>query len=140
MKTARNYATTDLLLTGGFLFFGVYLLVSGLQLPEGAGFFPATLGVVTILLSLGLLLQSLRKPGEGVFAVRNVGVLLAIVALIGAYLATWGFGWFGLRTFLLLMIMLRMLGESWRAGIMVSGVLTIGVTAAFEYGLHVSLN
>lgn len=140
MKTSSKYNWADLLVAGGFLLLGLYLLVSGSRLPSGAGFFPVVLGVVITVLSVGLLVKNLRTTTVNTFTVGNSTVLISVILLIGAYLAFWGTGWFGLRTFVLLAVMMRVLRESWRTSILVSAVLTIGVTLAFKLGLHVSLN
>ena len=140
MKPPAKYNVSELLLAGGFLIFGLYLITSGLRFPKGAGFFPLALGGVTTLLSCGLFLQTFRTNAGTMFAVGNLGILLGVVLLIGGYLSLWGMGSFALRTFILLAILLRMLRESWRTGITVSAVLTIGVTLAFKHGLHVSLD
>lgn len=140
MMTAAKYNVSELLVAGGFLLFGLYLITSGLRLPNGPGFFPLVLGGVTTLLSCGLFLQTLRTNAGTVFKADNLSILLGVILLIGGYLACWGVGSFALRTFILLTILLRMLRESWRTGITVATMLTIGVTLAFKHGLHVSLD
>jgi len=140
MKALRNCNLTDLLVSGGFLLLGIYLVVSGNRLPAGAGFFPMVLGLVMLALSIGLVFQSICKSGGEKFSAGNIRILFAVALLTGVYLALWGTGWFSLRTFVFLVILLRMLGESWRTGVMVSAVLSVGVTLAFKYGLHVAVN
>jgi hypothetical protein len=55
------------------------------------------------------------------------------------YLALWGTGLFPLRTAIFLALLLKFLGQEWRAAVSVSVALTVVATAAFQYGLNVSL-
>tara|TARA_R110002111_G_scaffold29840_1_gene62076 strand:- start:209 stop:631 length:423 start_codon:yes stop_codon:yes gene_type:complete len=139
MKTVEKNNRTDFVIAGGFLLLGVYLMVSGARLPSGAGFFPLMLGVTTSLLSVGLMAQSFRTSTEFSLQAGSLKTLLGVVSLFFVYLLLWGSGWFAVRTFVFLAILLRLLRASWRTGITVSSVLTTVVTLAFKYGLHVSL-
>lgn len=137
---AENKSTLiDRIAAGVFLAFGLYLFVSGTNLPAGAGLFPEALGVVVAALSVGLFVQGLKGRVSYVFSVGNPRVIVSVTVLTCAYLLLWGIGWFPLRTFIFLALLLRILGESWKRGVVVSAVLTAGVTVAFQYGLQISL-
>ena len=55
------------------------------------------------------------------------------------YLALWGTGFFPLRTVLFLTLLLKFPGQRWRSAAGAALVLTTPATAAFQYGLNVSL-
>lgn len=136
----KNQSTLmDRIVAGLFFAFGLYLLISGTNLPAGAGLYPKVLGLMVAALSVGLLVQGLIGRVPYVFSVGNPRVIISVTVLTCVYLLLWGIGWFPLRTFIYLALLLRMLGESWKRGVVVSAVLTTGVTAAFQYGLQISL-
>lgn len=137
---AENKSTLmDRIAAGVFLAFGLYLFVSGTSLPSGAGLYPEALGVLVAALSVGLFVQGLKGRITYVFSVGHPRVLVIVTVLTCAYLLLWGIGWFSLRTFIYLALLLRILGESWKRGLVVSAALTTGVTVAFQYGLQISL-
>ena len=123
----------------GLLLLGSWLLPEGIGRLPGPGFFPMSIAAVMLALSLALVF----KPGSAESAsslLRGDLRLAGIAALITfAYLALWGTGFFFLRTVLFLYLFLRILGEKPRAGVAVALALTAAVTAAFQYGLHVTL-
>ncbi len=121
------------------LLFGSWLLPPGMGRVPGPGFFPISVGVTMLALSLALLIRP-DAIRTSLPLLRGDTRLAAIVALVTlAYLALWGTGFFFLRTVLFLFLLLRLLGEKSRTGIAVAVVLTTAVTLAFQYGLHVSL-
>ena len=136
---------SNLILAALFLTFGVYLVVSAAFLPEGLGrvpgpgFFPQTIGVVILLLGALLLAQALRSSGGVEFAIENHVAIGGAIGLTFLFLLLWGTGFFALRTLVFLTLFLRFLGERWRQSLTVAAVLTAAVTAAFQYGLRVSL-
>ncbi len=136
---------SNLILAALFLAFGVYLVVSAEFLPEGAGrvpgpgFFPQTIGVVILLLGALLLAQALRSSGGVEFLIENHWAIGGAIGLTFLFLLLWGTGFFALRTLVFLTLFLRFLGERWRQSLTVAAVLTAAVTAAFQYGLRVSL-
>jgi len=65
--------------------------------------------------------------------------VLSVCALTAVYLAMWGTGLFALRTAVFLALFLRLVGQSWRAGVSVSAALTAVAVLAFQIGLRVNL-
>jgi hypothetical protein len=144
MRAKVNW--TDISLAVFFLLIGIYLTVSASVLPAasgglaGPGFFPRAIGVVMLGLGTILLFQGIRARSTASFDVRHGGTIAAIVILTALYLLLWGIGFFPLRTFIFVVLFLRLLGESWKTGVGVSLVLTAAVTGAFQYGLRLSLD
>lgn len=121
------------------LLLGSGLLPEGIGRLPGPGFFPLSIGGVMLGLSLALLVRPAAAESSGSL-LRGDLRLVGIVAFVTfAYLALWGSGFFFLRTVLFLYLLLRLLGERPRAGVAVALALTAVVTAAFQYGLHVTL-
>jgi hypothetical protein len=124
-----------------FLLLGLYLLFSARQFPPGVGgipgpgFFPAVIGAAMLVLALPLLLT--RGAGPRPTAASQPALIT--VSLLAAYLLLWNHVPFSVRTALFLAIYLRCLGQPWRASLKVAAVLTLGVVAAFQYGLRVNL-
>src|SRR5690606_37499017 len=114
---------------------GARALPAGLGSVPGAGFFPFWIGVAMLALSIPLLFRDsgITEKAEG------WRLAAAVAGLTLAYLVFWGGGFFALRTFVFLAVLLRLLGESWRTGSTVSATLTAVVVVAFQYGLRVSL-
>lgn len=121
------------------LLFGSWLLPPGMGRVPGPGFFPISVGVTMLALSLAMFVRptALTAPLSLLRRDTRLATIVALVTL--AYLALWGTGFFFLRTVLFLFLLLRLLGEKSRTGITVAVVLTTAVTLAFQYGLHVSL-
>lgn len=134
----------DLLVGGGFLALAAAIANGAWQLPAGIGnvpgpaFFPLAIAAVMAALACGLLWQARRK-GSGGAAPADWGRTLGAAALTFVYLAMWGSGWFPLRTAVFLFLLLRFLGESWKASAGVAATLTTAVFLAFQVGLRVSL-
>ncbi|MBI1355085.1 MAG: hypothetical protein GC160_12120 [Acidobacteria bacterium] len=115
---------------------GAKALPAGIGKQPGAGFFPFWIGVAMLLLAAPLILKT--SPEKAKEPIRwSRPALVAGLTLV--YLLLWGSGWFALRTVVFLALLLRLLGESWRAGLGVSATLTAAVVLAFQYGLRVSL-
>ncbi|MCW5548210.1 MAG: tripartite tricarboxylate transporter TctB family protein [Opitutaceae bacterium] len=129
----------DQVAAGGFFGLGFFLFVSGAALPDGVGLLPKALGLVMLGLSIGLYLQGRKNRASAGFSIGHLRLLASVTALTAVYLLLWGFGWFPLRTFVYLAVLLWILGESWKRGLAVSAALSSGVTAAFQYGLQISL-
>lgn len=121
------------------LLWGSWLLPPGMGRVPGPGFFPISVGVTMLALSLALLIRpdAIRTSLPLLRGDIRLATIIALVTF--AYLALWGTGLFFLRTVLFLFLLLRLLGEKSRTGIAVAVVLTTVVTVAFQYGLHVSL-
>lgn len=124
-----------------FLLLGLYLLFSARQFPPGVGgmpgpgFFPAAIGAAMLLLALPLLVTGRSSPRVAP-ASRSVWIAISLLA---AYLLLWNHVPFAVRTALFLVIYLRCLGQPFRAALKVAAVITLGVVAAFQYGLRVNL-
>jgi hypothetical protein len=144
MHTKAN--RTDICLAAFFLLIGIYLTVSASMLPTaanglaGPGFFPRAIGVVMVVLGAILLFQGIRSRSNTSFEVRHGATITWIAILTAVYLLLWGIGFFPLRTFIFIVLFLRILGQSWKTGVSVSIVLTAVVTVAFQYGLRLSLD
>ena len=144
MRAKVNW--TDISLAVFFLLIGIYLTLSASVLPAvseklaGPGFFPRAIGVVMLGLGSILLYQGIRARSTASFEVRHGATIAAIVILTAVYLLLWGIGFFPLRTFVFVVLFLRILGQSWKTGVSVSIVLTAVVTGAFQYGLRLSLD
>lgn len=138
-------ARSDGIAAAGFVALGAYLIVSGGGFPAGAGglpgagFFPRTIGALMAAMALGLLFQSRRRGGDAGFAFANAPQTAGAAAMLFLYLALWGTGFFPLRTVLFLTLFLKFLGQRRRSAVGAALVLTALVTAAFRYGLNVSL-
>ncbi len=132
------------LVAGSFLALGVYLLVSGMLLPAGMGrapgpgFFPELIGAVIVLLALSLFLETSRLKAAG-FELGNPRAVAGAIGLTFLYLLLWGTGLFPLRTAVFLALLLRFLGQRWKASLSVAAILAAAVTLAFQFGLRVSL-
>jgi hypothetical protein len=128
-----------------FLALGIYLLISAGQFPAGMGrlpgpgFFPGFVGAVVLILSLVLLAGAIREKERAEFRLDNAGALACTIVLLVVYLLLWGRVSFALRTALLLILFLRLLGERWRSTLAVAVILTVAVLLAFQYGLRVDL-
>lgn len=135
---------TDLVVGGGFLALAGSIAAGAMELPDGIGnvpgpaFFPLVIAAVMGLLG-GLLLAQARKGGEGGAGAADWSRTLGAAALTFLYLALWGTGLFPLRTAVFLALLLRFLGESWKASAGVAATLTAVVFLAFQVGLSVSL-
>jgi hypothetical protein len=139
MLATNKSSVIDIALAIVFLCLGLALVVNGVRLPSGAGFFPKVLGCAVIGLSIALLVQGVRMRVPYTFSVGHPRVIVSLIVLTSAYLLLWGVGWFPLRTLIFLLLFLRMLGDTWRVSVAVSTVLVVGVTATFQYGLNISL-
>ncbi len=128
-----------------FLALGAYLVISGGGFPTGvgalpgAGFFPRVIGSLIVLLALAMLYQSRAQSEAASFTLNNPRQIAGAVGMVFVYLALWGTGFFPLRTAIFLALLLRFLGQGWPAAGGVAVTLTAVVTAAFQYGLNVSL-
>ena len=88
----------------------------------------------------GLLVAvSLRSQSSGEVTLANRRELAWTIALVVVYLLAWGWVPFALRTVVFGVVLLRLLGQQWRAAIAFSAVLTVAVVLAFQYGLRVDL-
>lgn len=124
----------------GLMLFGSWQLPAGVARLPGPGFFPGSTAAVMLALSIALLVRPSAAESAAPLMrgdLRTAGIAALITCL---YLASWGSGFFFLRTVLFLYLFLRILGERPRAGIAVAIVLTATVTLAFQYGLHVSFD
>ena len=136
---------TDLVISLSFAALGAGLLLAGAWMPPGMGrlpgpgFFPEVVGAVILLLAAALFFVSLRKEVAGGFRLENRTALAATAALLIVYLALWGVVPFVLRTVVLLVVFLKMLGQRWRPALLVAVILTAAVVLAFQYGLRVDL-
>ncbi|HRJ46057.1 MAG TPA: tripartite tricarboxylate transporter TctB family protein [Opitutaceae bacterium] len=139
MMAENKSALIDRIVAAVFFALGLYLVISGTNLPPGAGLYPKVLGVLMAFLSVGLLAQGLKGRVSYVVSISHPRLIVSVTVLTCAYLLMWGIGWFPIRTLIYLALLLRMLGESWKRGIIVSALLTAGVTVAFQYGLQISL-
>jgi hypothetical protein len=135
----------DLLVASCFSLFGLALVISAGYLPEGMGklpgpgFFPAIIGYLMLVLAAGLGFQTARRKQETSSEANRIRQVAGAAALTFAYLLLWGSGLFAVRTAIFLAVLLRFLGQSWKASVAVAVTLTAAVTLAFQYGLRVSL-
>jgi len=136
MNRDRILGAAFALVAVGFIL-GAEALPSGLGRLPGAGFFPFWIGAAMLALAAPLLF----RKGEPAAATPVGGWAQAgmVAGLTLLYLLLWGSGLFAVRTVLFLAILLKLLGESWRASVGVSATLTAVVVAAFQYGLRVNL-
>ena len=135
----------DRIVAVSFLALGIALVVSSYALPPGLGrlpgpgFFPRVIGGAMLLLSLGLAWQA-RRPATAPSTGRgDTRTVLFVVGLLFLYLLLWGTGPFAARTALFLLLLLRGLGQPWRAAVTLSLALTAVVILAFQIGLRVPL-
>jgi hypothetical protein len=132
-----------------FLCLGVWMAISSLALPAGMGrlpgpgFFPMVIGATISLLAALLLIVTLRAPdaADRIYEIpwtrwRAAGIT---VALLFVYILLWNWTPFVPRTALLMLLLLRLHGETWRKSVAVSAALTGAVFLAFQYGLRVAL-
>ena len=107
----------------------------------GPGFFPRVIGAVIILLAGALIVQTVRARTlpQGEWHIENGRAIAGAIGLVFVYLLLWGTGLFALRTAVFLALFVRFMGQPWKQSIVVSLVLSAVVVAAFQYGLHVSL-
>lgn len=146
MSNPRKINHTSMVLAGCFLLLGVYLVLSSFSLPGGAAgypgarFFPQVLGIVIVVLSGLLVLEGWLGDRAGSFEVGHAGAVAGVAALTLVYLLLWGTGFFPIRTFIFIALLLRFLKQPWKTGLTVAAVLAAVVTVAFGYGLHLSLD
>lgn len=136
MNRDRIVGVAFTLIAAAFLW-GAESLPPSLGKLPGAGFFPFWIGAAM----LGLAAPLLFRKGEPAAETPAGGWARAgmVAGLTMLYLLLWGSGLFAVRTVLFLAILLKLLGESWRASVGVSATLTAVVVAAFQYGLRVNL-
>jgi hypothetical protein len=108
------------------------------RLP-GPGFFPRIIGAVTALLAGGLLWTAVRGGAGEDVSIGGRRALAITVGMLAVYLLLWGVVPFPIRTIAFVTLFLRLVGERWLRAVVVATVLTAAVTAAFQYGLRVSL-
>ena len=138
---------TNYTVAAAFALLGSYLIASSLSLPPGVGrlpgpgFFPRVIGAVIILLAGALFAQTLRTRTfpQGEWRIENGRAIAGAIGLVFVYLLLWGTGLFAVRTAVFLALFMRFMGQPWKQSIVVSLVLSAVVVAAFQYGLHVSL-
>lgn len=138
---------TNLIVAAGFALLGSYLIASALSLPPGVGrlpgpgFFPGVIGAVIVLLAGALFAQTMRARGvpRSDWRIENGKAIAGAIGLIFVYLLFWGTGLFALRTAVFLALFMRFMDQPWKQSALVSLALSAVVVAAFQYGLHVSL-
>lgn len=130
-----------------FLAVGAAVILTARTFPAGVGslpgpaFFPVVLGGFTTLLAALVLFRAIRSSAETQAAASgNLRAIGIVIALLAGYLLLWGYGTFLFRTLLFLTLLLRLFGESWRAALIVAGLLSAFVVLVFQYGLRVSLS
>ena len=125
---------------GGALVIASYSFPAGMGRLPGPGFFPGAVGVTIVLLAALLLVGAVRSgSAESSGDIANRGALALTIGLLVVHLALWGTVPFPVRTFILLLVFLHVLGESWKHSAAVSAMLTMAVVLAFQYGLRVTL-
>ena len=137
----------DVIVAAVFVALALALLAGSAALPAGMsgqpgpGFFPSVIAVVMLALSGALALQARKPaaPAPEAPPAERLGTAGGAVLLTMAYVALWGSGWFAVRTAIYLGLLLRLVGQPWRRSFVVAAVLAGAVTAAFRYGLRVSL-
>lgn len=139
MSGPDRIVAVSFVILSGLLLFGASLLPEGIGRLPGPGFFPTSIGGVMLALSLALLARPAAAEAAGSLMRGDLRTAGVATLLTFAYLALWGTGFFFLRTVLFLFLFLRLLGEKPRTGAAVALALTAVVTAAFQYGLHVTL-
>ena len=138
---------TNFIVSAGFALLGLYLIASSFALPPGMGrlpgpgFFPRVIGVAIVLLAGALFVQTMRARSvpQGEWRIDNGRAIAGAIGLAFVYLLLWGSGLFALRTGVFLALFMRFMGQPWKQSILVAALLTALVVAAFQYGLHVSL-
>ena len=123
---------------------GILLAASGFPpgvgpLP-GPGFFPVVIGIVILVLAGALLLSAWRSGPAEQPPMANLRALAATAVLLGAYLILWGVLPFAPRTFVFVILFLRLLRTRWLPAATVSAILTGAVFVAFQLGLRVTLD
>lgn len=124
---------------GSGLVFSATQFPPGMGRLPGPGFFPALIGAAILALAGFLIAVSLRSSSSRSFALANHWQLAWTAALVGAYLLAWGWIPFPVRTGVLVIVFLRLLGQRWRTSVTVAAVLTTAVVLAFQHGLRVDL-
>lgn len=138
---------TNYIVASGFALLGSYLIASSFALPPGMGrlpgpgFFPQVIGAAILFLAGALLVQTMRARSapQSEWRIENGRAIAGAIGLVLVYLLLWGTGLFALRTAVFLALFIRFMGQPWKQSIAVSIVLSAVVVAAFQYGLHVSL-
>lgn len=138
---------TNITVAVGFALLGAYLIASSFALPPGVGrlpgpgFFPRVIGGMVALLAGLLFVQTMRARAvpQGEWRIGNGRAIMGSIALLLVYLLLWGTGFFALRTAVFLALFMRFMGQPWKQSILVAAILSVLVVAAFQYGLHVSL-
>lgn len=139
MSGRERVVAASFLALGAGLVVSSYALPAGLARVPGPGFFPRAIGGVIILLSLGWLWQARPSRRTSRPEAGDLRTVLLVVGLLFLYLVLWGEGPFTVRTALFLLLLLRLLGQPWKAGVALSLTLTAAVVLAFQVGLGVPL-
>jgi len=135
----------DVATGGAFLVLGAGLLASGTLLPAGvgglpgAGFFPQAIGLLMAALAVSLAIRGIRRSATSDTNGGDLRAVAVIAALLFAYLALWGTGFFLVRTAVFVLLALRFLGQRWLPSLAFSAALVAFVHIAFDAGLNVSL-
>lgn len=134
-----------LILGLAFLAGGIQMGLGPIQSPE-AGYFPALIGGILVLLSLGLLITTVLK--KGLISQRQpfwkeqdswIKVSLVIGALI-FYLAVLEFIGYIATTTLFILFLLKLVGDkSWLVSIAMAVLVSLGSYALFKVALGVYL-
>lgn len=145
-RPGRSWILAALALSGILL--GAYLVISSRSFPPGLGslpgpgFFPLLLGILILLFSAMIAREAWspapQSPGKA--AVRQADKLPALaVLMVIAWLLTWDFAPFLLRTPLLVLGLMRTSGSNWRSAALSAILFTAALYAIFQLGLRVDL-
>lgn len=121
------------------LFFTVSTLLTlpiGQAFAMGPGYFPLCLGVVLTALGLAICVKAIGKPAElfGQVSWRGVGLVMASIVFFGVTVRDLGFAPSLFVSVLLACLASDKLG--WKAGLILSALLTAFCVGVFIYALH----
>lgn len=132
-----------------FTLLGLAVCVHAWGFPAGArgvpgpGFFPIVVGLLLIALSVTLWLTTRHAPRHPYWTradgERVLPRIVAILLLLVVYVSFWTVVPFVVRTPILLIVIYRLLGESWGRALLLAAVLTAGLHILFQGFLSVQL-
>ncbi|WP_134700805.1 tripartite tricarboxylate transporter TctB family protein [Ammoniphilus sp. YIM 78166] len=128
-----------------FIIFGLFMFLYSNRFPEEAAFWPKVFSVVLVLLSVGLIIDTLKNPNreevKGESPTRNEFVVLGlIVGVIVIYMLLLNIVGFFILSILLVGGLLWYLGYRKMIGVLsISIATTVLITVIFQVLLHVPI-
>ncbi|MGJ8455408.1 tripartite tricarboxylate transporter TctB family protein [Pseudothermotoga sp. U03pept] len=128
--------------------FSILLLIEASKLPEGVanlpgpGFFPTIIGVVILVLSVALLVLTVRNLSKGKVTSKlqgDWGTTILFIGIATGYVGLWGRGNFMLNTTVMIFLLQMISGAKWYWALIGSISLSSGIYLLFGKVFHALL-